>query len=648
MADAPLITTVIPTYRRPQLLARAIRSVLRQTYPHLQVCVYDNASGDETEAVVAALAREDPRVRYHCHATNIGLGANFTHALRDVSSPYFTILSDDDYHLPNFFATALRGFEAHPDAMFSAGSVVSMTEGGRITHVAMDLWERDGYFPAPEGLFEWTIPKHPDITGLLFRSEVVERVGTLDPALLNADFDFEWRIAARFPYVVSKEPCVVSVVHDTQATRTSDAGAWLLGYRTMRGHLDANDALAPDVRERARSVLASTFGDAFRILGLTAVRDRNFALARGLADGLEEELGRPRDARLLRSARRPPASACPRCGSASAAPTPRCSARAACARATPGSSSSASVPSPEALPGSSAAGEQRVRALRRPAEAAQAAAVGDLVDVVYRRLVRLGAGLPGDAERGHEIAHAPQAAGPDLDHAAQLVRDRRHDRAAHVGRMDEVVLAAGRAQDDGGARGPRRERVRDQGGPPALGIEHVERAHPGERAGRDVRLELAPEARLRERVRVGGRGRGVHGGARRDERRARLPAGPRELERRCHPALVVACVPVAGRPARRPREVDDDRGSLALDERRRGAGPQQIVERMVDGLRGEPVDVPLREDVPADQPARTGDQGDGGHGGASRSRCEITLTGSGQAMFTVGSSQRRLRALAGT
>jgi hypothetical protein len=298
--DAPLITTVIPTFQRPELLRRAITSVLGQSYRRLQVSVYDNASGDETAAVVAELARGDARVTYHCHATNIGLGANFAYALADVETPYFTILSDDDYHLPGFFETAMRGFEEHPDAMFSGGSVISMTEGGQITHVSMDLWERDGYFPAPDGLFEWTIPRHPDITGLVFRTDVIDHVGALDPALLNADYDFEWRIAARFPYVVSKEPCVVSVVHETQATRTSDTGVWLLSYRTMRGHLDANAALSAGTRARAHAVLAGTFGDALRVLALTALRDRNFVTARSLADALGDEFGRPREARLLR------------------------------------------------------------------------------------------------------------------------------------------------------------------------------------------------------------------------------------------------------------------------------------------------------------------------------------------------------------
>ncbi len=55
--QGPQITTVIPTYRRPKLLRRAIESVLAQTYPHLKVTVFDNASGDETPEVVAELAR---------------------------------------------------------------------------------------------------------------------------------------------------------------------------------------------------------------------------------------------------------------------------------------------------------------------------------------------------------------------------------------------------------------------------------------------------------------------------------------------------------------------------------------------------------------------------------------------------------------
>ena len=177
------------------------------------------------------------------------MSANFTYGMERMDRPYFSILSDDDYLLPAFYETALAGFAFHPDAMLSGGSVVSMTEAGQITHIPMDLWERDGYFSSPAGLFEWTIPKHPYITALLFRTEVIDQVGYLDPQLLNADYDFEWRVVSRFPYVVSREPCAVITMHETQATRVSDPDAWLHSYRAIRARLAENPALTATVRE---------------------------------------------------------------------------------------------------------------------------------------------------------------------------------------------------------------------------------------------------------------------------------------------------------------------------------------------------------------------------------------------------------------
>src|SRR5437016_10001362 len=100
----PLIATIIPTYRRPKLLQRAIRSVLNQTYPHVQIRVYDNSSGDETASVVAELAKKDPRVKYHCHSQNIGSFKNFEYGLKQVDTEWFSILSDDDLILPEFYA----------------------------------------------------------------------------------------------------------------------------------------------------------------------------------------------------------------------------------------------------------------------------------------------------------------------------------------------------------------------------------------------------------------------------------------------------------------------------------------------------------------------------------------------------------------
>jgi len=208
------ITTIIPTHMRPKLLKRAIRSVLNQTYPYFQVCVYDNASSDETTEVVARFAEKDSRVKYHCHPENIGAIANFNYGMARVETPFFSFLSDDDILLPNFYEMALKGFQEFPSAIFSAGSVVSITEGGEIVNSQLDLWRREGYYTPPEGLLEMLGWKHPTWTGVLFRRKVIHEMGLLDEELSQlADMDYELRIGSVFPFVISQKPCAIFVHH---------------------------------------------------------------------------------------------------------------------------------------------------------------------------------------------------------------------------------------------------------------------------------------------------------------------------------------------------------------------------------------------------------------------------------------------------
>ena len=214
IVSKPLITTIIPTYCRPKMLRRAIRSVLSQTYPHFQVCVYDNASGDETASVVAEIAKMDSRVKYHCHSENIGAIKNFNYGMKHVETPFFSFLSDDDIILPEFYQTAMKGFENFPDAIFSAGSVIEMTDKGKVKHVWLSSWRREGCYIPPDGLLEMFEKDHLVWTATLFRREVIEKVGVLDQDVgPPSDSDFILRIAVRFPFVISKKPCAIGVSH---------------------------------------------------------------------------------------------------------------------------------------------------------------------------------------------------------------------------------------------------------------------------------------------------------------------------------------------------------------------------------------------------------------------------------------------------
>lgn len=69
MPSRPLVSVVIPTYQRAALLEEAVRSVLAQTYPHLEVLVEDDGSTDGSGEAMARLG--DPRISYR-REPNVG------------------------------------------------------------------------------------------------------------------------------------------------------------------------------------------------------------------------------------------------------------------------------------------------------------------------------------------------------------------------------------------------------------------------------------------------------------------------------------------------------------------------------------------------------------------------------------------------
>ncbi|HUY27896.1 MAG TPA: glycosyltransferase family 2 protein [Candidatus Binataceae bacterium] len=223
-----LITTVIPTFRRPELLRRAILSVLAQDFADFEVAVYDDCSGDDTAAVVGDIMRRDARVKYFRHPNNVGMMPNFAYAMNHVESPYFSILSDDDILLPGFFTVALSELEREPRAGFFIGNQLQADLDGRIIGEPVKLWA-EGFSPVPS-IFKRLIRLRSSLTwtGMVFRTSVIRRSGGLDLVVGSCgDVDFEVRAASRHSAIVSHHPSAVFFMYPSSNYREDPFLTWL-------------------------------------------------------------------------------------------------------------------------------------------------------------------------------------------------------------------------------------------------------------------------------------------------------------------------------------------------------------------------------------------------------------------------------------
>jgi len=293
-ADA-LVTTVIPTYRRPALLKRAIESVLGQTAGTQRIAVYDNASGDDTGAVVLDIARRDPRVRYHRQAANLGPFENFRFGLAEVSTPFFSLLSDDDVLLPRFYETALSALREHPTALFAVTRVLQVDRTGHLLSIEGRSWS-PGLHGPPDSVREMLRLGYVTWTGTLFRREVIQRTGGFDSQTAAAfDLDFLLRLAARCPFVICDRVGGVYVAE----TSVVALEASLIAWEKIIDNISIEPRLSTSERAQAQQALRQQLAGLVYRIGRAAARQGKVPEARSAARVLRERFAETRRARLI-------------------------------------------------------------------------------------------------------------------------------------------------------------------------------------------------------------------------------------------------------------------------------------------------------------------------------------------------------------
>ena len=118
---SPLIAVYIVTFRRHQMLRRAIASVAAQTHAKMVVKVVNDDPADE---MVAEIVREfgDNRISLFSPIEKCGPTRNFNLVFEERDADYVSLLEDDNWWEPSFLEEQLRVLKKHPDAPLVVGN----------------------------------------------------------------------------------------------------------------------------------------------------------------------------------------------------------------------------------------------------------------------------------------------------------------------------------------------------------------------------------------------------------------------------------------------------------------------------------------------------------------------------------------------
>ena len=95
-----MISVIMLTYNRENMVGRAIESILNQTYQNFEFIIVDNGSTDQSGKIADSYAEKDKRIKViHIPKSNIGTGRN--NGLDMAKGDYVTFIDDDDIAEPD-------------------------------------------------------------------------------------------------------------------------------------------------------------------------------------------------------------------------------------------------------------------------------------------------------------------------------------------------------------------------------------------------------------------------------------------------------------------------------------------------------------------------------------------------------------------
>lgn len=195
----PLVSIVIPTHNRAELLHEAIESALDQHAAgelfNTEIVVVDDASTDETAEVVASY----PGLRYVRLDANRGVSAARNAGIRASTGTYIGLLDDDDLWLPQKLRRQVPVLERHREVGVVYGRFYRRSRRIKTAEVLFPdvRYARSGWvFPFIAGGYTTF-----HFVSALIRRDAFDTVGDFDERLnICEDFDMLLRLATHFPF----------------------------------------------------------------------------------------------------------------------------------------------------------------------------------------------------------------------------------------------------------------------------------------------------------------------------------------------------------------------------------------------------------------------------------------------------------------
>ncbi len=143
----PKVTALVPSYNHGRYIRERIESIVNQSYPNIELIVFDDRSDDDSHEIISKL-QEKYKFQYLRNDLNSGTPFSAWERIRTLATgEYIWICESDDVAEPSFIETAIATFLKVPDAVlfYSSSHIINEASEiiGHTDSYFHDIWKED-------------------------------------------------------------------------------------------------------------------------------------------------------------------------------------------------------------------------------------------------------------------------------------------------------------------------------------------------------------------------------------------------------------------------------------------------------------------------------------------------------------------------
>lgn len=181
-----LVSVVVVTRNRYQLLLRALESISTQEYAPIEVVLIDNQSSDPIQIQTDHFKN----IKIHVHRTNRHLNSSEArnYGISFVSGEYVCFLDDDDYYLNNKISISAKYLERNQDVDMVYGNTIMLGKDGENLGLCSGI-------PNPTAVL---LHRYVHLNSIMIRREVLNHVLFDENLTRCVDVDFTVRVVSNY------------------------------------------------------------------------------------------------------------------------------------------------------------------------------------------------------------------------------------------------------------------------------------------------------------------------------------------------------------------------------------------------------------------------------------------------------------------